>query len=293
MNVIVRGAVYLLNWTREHQSNAQRLAEVVAPPLVKVCSCLLVLVVMVVVDFLFLKDNVHAQCMQCMATITNTDDIIDGIRLGQDALTKATLLQETGMGLQKDIAISCSILTSDTAKSLQLTSNMITILRSVGLTAGSHPLLGLVRLHQSLLLGGLPRDGIVTQDQLDDAVRAVFDSVSGLNEVLAPGHPVRGIALAELGKILAVDEPTPRMGGDATALRSDFPPSGPSRLRLAYDTLLNARQELLIGFGTSNEGGAVGEEIRQMLVKLEKELSIWKVRSNDALKDAQLSRGMR
>ena len=53
-----------------------------------------------------------------------------------------------------------------------------------------------------------------------------------------------------------------------------FPPSGLPRLKMAFDTLLQARNELLLGFGKSNEGGEVGQEIRNNIASLEKEIGV-------------------
>ncbi|KAF8122536.1 hypothetical protein EV363DRAFT_1436578 [Boletus edulis] len=88
---------------------------------------------------------------------------------------------------------------------------------------------------------------------------------AGLSAILDPGHPVRGVALAELGKLLACRR---------ARQTASFPPSGPTRLKIAYETLLKAREELLIGFGRENEGGEVGREVRENIVALEKELGV-------------------
>jgi len=96
--------------------------------------------------------------------------------------------------------------------------------------------------------------------------------VTGLSAVFPPGHPTRALALAELGKLLAVDEPAPRPAAPGS---STFPPSGPARLRLACETLIRARDELLISFGERNDGGEVGREIREMVVRVERELAAW------------------
>ena len=100
--------------------------------------------------------------------------------------------------------------------------------------------------------------------------------MTGLSAVLPPGHPTRALALAELGKLLAVDEPAPRPAATAmTAAAVAFPPSGAARLRLACETLIRARDELLISFGERNEGGEVGREVREMVVRVEGELAAW------------------
>ncbi|KAF5383006.1 hypothetical protein D9615_004885 [Tricholomella constricta] len=203
------------------------------------------------------EDSSLCRCMKCKTVVTNTDAVVDAVRVGQEALDKATALQF-----------------KDPKKSLQLTTNLIPILTSSGLTPSSHPLLALARLHQSLLIASLPSPP--TQDSLDDAIRAATRSSTGLSSVLQYGHPVRGIALAELGKLLAVDEPAPRESSTPAEAALLYPPSGPPRLKLAYDTLLRARNELLVGFGTRNEGGQVGKDVREGIVALEKEIGVWR-----------------
>lgn len=79
-----------------------------------------------------------------------------------------------------------------------------------------------------------------------------------------------------------MDEPSPS-NEDTTK----FPPSGPARLQLACQALIQARDALLVGFGKENGGGEVGEEVRELLVRLEKELEVWRVRGGGALEDAR------
>lgn len=160
---------------------------------------------------------------------------------------------------------------TDPAKATQLTKKLIPILTSAGLTPSSHPLLALSCLQRTLLMSSLPSP--LTQESIDEVIRATTRCTTGLSLVLRQGHPVRGVALAELGKMLAADEPHPRVGTDAA---TGYPPSGPPRLRLAYETLVQAWGELRIGFGTKNEGGEVGKAIRENAVALEKELGVWK-----------------
>jgi hypothetical protein len=93
------------------------------------------------------------------------------------------------------------------------------------------------------------------------------------------------MALAELGKALAVDEPAPKENVSAAAMSSTFPPSGPPRLKLAYETLVRARSELLIGFGKANDGGQVGQEIRESIVSLEKEIGVWSQGVRNVIQD--------
>jgi len=169
----------------------------------------------------------------------------------------------------------------DLSQAKRLTTNLIPILTSANLTSSCHPLLAMTRLHQSLLISSLPQG--FSQDVLDETIRTAAKVVAGISDVLPKGHPVRGIALAELGKLLAVDEPTPST--PSLASQTKFPPSGPRRLQLAYETLVNARNELIIGFGVTNDGGKVGLEVREVVVSLEKELGIWKQRVRNVLED--------
>jgi hypothetical protein len=108
---------------------------------------------------------------------------------------------------------------------------------------------------------------------------------TGISSILTYGHPVRGIALAELGKILAVDEPQPRQATSPAEAALRYPPSGPARLKLAYETVVRARDELMVGFGTKNDGGKVGKEMRESAVILEKEIGVWKQGVRNVVED--------
>ena len=94
-----------------------------------------------------------------------------------------------------------------------------------------------------------------------------------------------GIALAELAKILAVDEPSPRESNEPGI----YPPSGPPRLKLALDMFMRARNSLMIGFGTVNEGGEIGRHAREAIVSLEKEIGVWKQGVRNVLQDTPKS----
>lgn len=163
---------------------------------------------------------------------------------------------------------------------------MIPILISANLTPSSHPLLALTRVHLEFLIDALSSS--LTQTTLDEAIRAAGRYVAGLSAIHPPGHPVRGVALAELGKLLAVDEPSPAMTAEAR-----FPPSGPPRLKLAYETLVKARDELVVGFGKANDGGMVGREVREAIVRLEKELGTWSQGIKNVLEDAAVKKGLK
>src|ERR1700722_7985598 len=175
---------------------------------------------------------------------------------------------------------------ADRARATRLIAEAVPALFSAGLMPSSYPLLGLMPLRHSILISSLAEN--VTQKLLDEAIQALTMSLAGLSEVLCCGHPVRGVALAELGKLLAVDEPSPVIGPQIGPV-----PSGPSRLKMGYETLLKARKELLIGFGVANEGGQVGWEVREMLASLEKELGVWNQGTRNVLEDQQNIRAKR
>ena len=136
------------------------------------------------------------------------------------------------------------------------------------------------------------------QEVLDEAIQVATLAFTGLSQILPEGHPARGVALAELGKLLCVDEPMPKdaelMGMRAETPRPGFPfpfaaypPSEPERLKLAYDTLVLAFGELKVGFGSGkNEGGEVGRNVRKVAADVEKELSVWKGGIRNAFRDA-------
>ncbi|KAG2144131.1 uncharacterized protein EDB93DRAFT_1153800 [Suillus bovinus] len=203
------------------------------------------------------------QCVKCRAVVATPGSIMDALRIGQEALVKATSIQDT-----------------DHDKALQLTTNIIPILVSAGLTPSCHPLLPLIGLHKSLLLSSLSAD--MTPELLDETIRMAAKHYIGLSTILCDGHPVRAVALAELGKLLAVDEPFP-VTSPTTNIA--FLPSGPARLKAAYETLVRARHELMICFGRNNDGGELGRNIRETVVSLEKELGTWTQGIHNTLQD--------
>jgi hypothetical protein len=232
---------------------------------------------------LYLLENNFTRCARCQSVVSSTEAVLDALRVGQEGLDKANSVQSRGPYIHLIYSMGNEILKFnwlvDPAKAIQLTSNLIPILISAGLTPSCHPLLGLTRLHQSLLLTSFQSD--MTQDILDETIRTMAKSTAGLSSNLHVGHPVRGVALAELGKALAVDEPGPK----ANTTAAIFPPSGPQRLKSAYETLVQARNELLIGFGKKNDGGQVGQEIRKNIVSLEKEISVWSQGVRNVIRD--------
>ncbi len=242
-------------------------------------------------DCWVLTDDPLTRCVKCNAPIGDTDAVLDALRVGEEALDKATALQFRGTAsaaLQPtDRMAHADIFDThaDPAKARQLTSNILPILTSVGATPSSHPLLAMTRLHQELLIADLPT--ALSQETLDETVRTAAKYSAGLQSLLPKGHPVRAVALGELGKLLAVDELSPPSGSDAAGR---FPPSGPARLKLAYESLVKAHEELLIGFGKAGGGGQLGREVREAIVRLEKELGVWTSGIRNALEDTRAAR---
>ena len=124
-------------------------------------------------------------------------------------------------------------------------------------------------------------------------IRTAARYSAGLQTLLPKGHPVRAVALGELGKLVAVDEPSPSTADPTSQGASSelgpgpcrFPPSGPARLKLAYDSFVRAHEELLIGFGRADGGGRLGAEVRDAIVRLEKEFSVWISGMRNVLQD--------
>lgn len=125
----------------------------------------------------------------------------------------------------------------------------------------------------------------MTQETLDETIRTAARYNAGLQGLLPKGHPVRAVALGELGKLLAVDEPA-GCSDISNSGQGQFPPSGSARLKLAYESLVRAYEETLVGFGKAHGGGQVGAEIREAIVRLEKELGVWTSGVRNVLQDA-------
>ncbi|KZT08862.1 uncharacterized protein LAESUDRAFT_757043 [Laetiporus sulphureus 93-53] len=146
-------------------------------------------------------------------------------------------------------------------KAKRITTNTLLILISACLTPSCHTLLALTRLHKELLI----------------AITVT------LTAVLPHGHPVRGVMLAELGKVPVIDELTRRPGlmwqettpryaqllasalagiarvgsspsrsmsssptstWSTIVAKERLPSSGPSHLKLTYEMLLLAPDEV-------------------------------------------------
>jgi hypothetical protein len=152
----------------------------------------------------------------------------------------------------------------DPSQAFRLATNLVTLL-SPHFPPSSHPLLSLMRLRQSLLISEMESDN----GMVDEAIRVSAQIVAALVELLPTGHPVRGVAIAELGKLLCVDEPPLKPEANET-----FPPRGYQRLVLARDTLLRAKNELDIGFGMG--GGMLGDGVRNLLENTDRELAVYR-----------------
>ncbi|KAF7761539.1 hypothetical protein Agabi119p4_9531 [Agaricus bisporus var. burnettii] len=263
------------------------------------------------------EDDPLARCAKCGTVVKESDAILDVIRIGFVALKKVNKVQ-----------------ISDPQKAIQLTTNLIRILASARVCPFTQPLLALSRLHTTLLISNYrsPFDPNVAeissseiqeqrqtnqedisalsekQNQLDETIQSAKRTTMGLNRLLPFGHPIRALALTELGKLLIVDEPDPKHLKEKSDISSvvpsgssslpqlagtaKYPPSGPQRLKLAYETLVSARRELIVGFGGGkNEGGQVGMEVRKILVEIEKELGVWKEGIRGAIADLPKTTG--
>ncbi|KAG8821417.1 hypothetical protein FRC19_007822 [Serendipita sp. 401] len=136
----------------------------------------------------------------------------------------------------------------------------------------SHPRLALMRLLQTLSIESMSMSTKEsdTSTSVDDVIRLSAQVVAALMDLLSRGHPIRGLAIATLGRLLCVDEPELPSGA---SIEQPFPPRGYQRLVLAKSTLLRAVEELEIGFGPG--GGTLGTETRQMLENADRELAIF------------------
>ncbi|CAK5272448.1 unnamed protein product [Mycena citricolor] len=199
-------------------------------------------------------DTPLSLCAKCRAVLRKTDEVIDAVRVGTEALAKAERVQF-----------------AEPSKARQLASKMTPILRSAGLHPGSYPLLALSRMELAFAIEDLPSS---SNTLLDAAIHTSTMIVSGLTSFLTPGHPVRGLALAELARLCAADESSPDPTPTPNQNQNRYPYSGPARLRLALDTMQRALSELAVGFGM--EGGVIGRLIREEAVRVERELSVWK-----------------
>ncbi|TFY67160.1 hypothetical protein EVG20_g4044 [Dentipellis fragilis] len=209
------------------------------------------------------EEDPLTRCIKCKAVVSSTDSVLDALRVGQEALDKATALQSQVPSYSQIPPKPCNSQRTSSPSSPPANSipprTLFSPSRactkpcySATLPAHTHPKM-----------------------PLDNVIRASSASLTGISAILCPGHPIRALALAELGKLLAVDEPAPAPPS-ATMANATFPPSGAPRLQLARDTLVRAHEELRIAFGEKNEGGEVGREVREMLVRIENELSAWK-----------------
>ncbi|EJD41974.1 hypothetical protein AURDEDRAFT_105699 [Auricularia subglabra TFB-10046 SS5] len=199
-------------------------------------------------------------CLRCGAEYSpaKQDEALDRVRLGTEALEKATRLE-----------------LSDPDRALRLTTNMLPL---IGMPYSSHPLLGLLRLHSSLLISFLAASP--SNKTLDEAIAMNFRIQRGMQDVFVEGHPVRGVALAELGKLLAMDPPEPPASAQGD---SQIPPHGPQRLKLAMSTLVQARKELRVGFG---DGAEIVRMVEETLGSLEKEMQVWQSGVRNVLETA-------
>lgn len=242
-------------------------------------------------------------CNQCNGVISvNFAELKHRMQLGEESLEKASAIELSGMTqLHSSVLKTNNSPFSDPKRALLLTTITYNLLLPT-LPPSSHPLLALTRFRLPLLISELfllpPPTSLEEQQQrdghVDEVCRAAAQCVAGVRAVFPDGHPVRGIALAELGKLFRTDiSSEPDNTPTATVLASVSPdtarfPRGADRLRLAFDTLLRARRELRIGFGAAGEhpGGDVGKQVDEMIQDIERELGAWRKARNAGVLDA-------
>ncbi|KAG8757292.1 hypothetical protein FRC14_002175 [Serendipita sp. 396] len=191
-------------------------------------------------------------CSKCGKLGSLPDDVEAKLRLGNEGLEKAEKVQW-----------------ENPAYALSLTMNLMGLVSPLS-PPTSHPRLALMRLLQTLSIESMSTKESDTSTSVDDVIRLSAQVVAALMDLLSRGHPIRGLAIATLGRLLCVDEP--ELPSDAS-IEQPFPPRGYQRLVLAKSTLLRAVEELEIGFGPG--GGTLGTETRQMLENTDRELAIF------------------
>ncbi|KAF8890645.1 hypothetical protein BD779DRAFT_1643693 [Infundibulicybe gibba] len=228
------------------------------------------------------QDSPSVVCTRCDGTLepSQSEAVLDALRLGREGLEKATTLQ-----------------TSDPQKALKLTTHLTPFLLSAGLTPASHPLLALSRLHQSFLIDSLsllvttksiPKEGNgakEAQDILDEAIRTAVRNVAGLEGILPMGHPIRELHVRKPGVSwpwMSSQNINPKRGTECS-----IPAQRVSEATTGVGCSHKARDELLVGFGKVNEGGNAGREVRDQIAKLERELKYWNMGARAALADIQ------
>lgn len=152
---------------------------------------------------------------------------------------------------------------------------------------GSRPLSDVAQIYLGLLIDKLESDPSL----LDETIRAGARVVASVSATLPPGHPVRGVAMAKLGKLMAMEEYIPDGKEPSEPTPSQLDPNanlvwqagdddevigGFDRLRMAHNTLEQARKELRVGFGGVNDGGVVGKEVIMLEKRIKLELDAWR-----------------
>lgn len=131
----------------------------------------------------------------------------------------------------------------------------------------------------------------------EEAMQLQMLVVAGVQASRTPiyeaGHPARGIAIATLAKLILAqlsqrpeaaearllspssgESLTERRGGVASLLKNPITIPAERRLQVARQLLIQAIEELAIGFGRSNQGGKAGQEMRMALKELEQEAAM-------------------
>ncbi|KAG8805647.1 hypothetical protein FRC17_005408 [Serendipita sp. 399] len=194
-------------------------------------------------------------CSKCGRSSVPPDDFVDKLKLANDGLEKVEKLQF-----------------QDPDYALSLATNVLGLI-SPFTPPSSHPRLALMRVLQTLSIEAMNTKNSAASTSVDSVIRLSAQIVAALVDLLPHGHPIRGVAIATLGRLLCVDEPEVPANVSPEQQQQAFPPRGYQRLALAKSTLLRALDELNVGFGSG--GGILGTEMRHTLEGVDREMSVF------------------
>ena len=182
---------------------------------------------------------------------------------------------------------------NDDAGVLSAASTVLPQLRKV-MPPSAFPLFFLLRNVQTACIGvGSSSSSAASEEESVQAfelamtagllIVAAMQAVNGI--IYAEGHPSRAIALATLGRLLLTeggsrDQSAAKSGPSRAASLlgpvpslPPLPPPGPHRLLFGQKILIQALNEVAIGFGASGKDSTVHATMRQVLTELETELA--------------------
>ncbi|KAL7409501.1 hypothetical protein BDY24DRAFT_214933 [Mrakia frigida] len=158
------------------------------------------------------------------------------------------------------------------------------------LPPSSYPLLPLLRLFSTLLISGFsstPPTDPSSSSLLNDALQITYLTSQAVLTpgIYPPGHPARGVALAELGKLLVVPAPEVAASSKGKSVvpkelfarggGAGIPDEPARRLMWAREILVQALGEVRIGFGKKGDGGGlVGVELAGLVEGVGREIGL-------------------